>query len=351
MQKPSILFYSPLHSNSSTYFRAELPAKYLKSYGFPIVCTKQTTMSQIQEFDIIVFQKCITDNDYDLLKYANIHKKITVYDLDDDLANIPDWIGAQAVYKYIGHGVKRFARDSKYFIASTPGIVKRYGNEESKIIRNSVELGKLVRIPFSLRNFYDEEVPETVISKYKYRIGFWGSTSHIKEVEQLTPSLEALASDTNYCFLYVGTPPKYLFEKLRDRMYQIKPVGLENYINLLHSLNLDLVVAPLIDCEFNLSKSNIKLLEAFSIGVPVIASDIGEYRRTLQQCVLEQLPAGYWCSKFDKSWEDTIRSTLPKAKELGSNGYKFVSKHYNIATTHYQYAGFFSSIYTENVNE
>jgi O-antigen biosynthesis protein len=50
------------------------------------------------------------------------------------------------------------------------------------------------------------------------------------------------------------------------------------YYYLLSQINPDVSVVPLVDCDFNRAKSNIKLLEFANIGVPVICQDIEPYK-------------------------------------------------------------------------
>jgi glycosyltransferase involved in cell wall biosynthesis len=54
-----------------------------------------------------------------------------------------------------------------------------------------------------------------------------------------------------------------------------------NLVDYLHTLDFDIGIAPLAYNEFNKSKSDLKVLEYASLGIPVVASDFGPYADTV----------------------------------------------------------------------
>ena len=72
-------------------------------------------------------------------------------------------------------------------------------------------------------------------------------------------------------------PPK-LEELVKSKVIEHHPgTSILNYPEKLRSLDLNVMVAPCIDNEFNRCKSNIKWLEACALGIPLLASDIAAY--------------------------------------------------------------------------
>jgi len=60
-------------------------------------------------------------------------------------------------------------------------------------------------------------------------------------------------------------------------------VNIYNYPEVFAALNLNVVVAPLQDNEFNRCKSNIKWLECAALGIPLLAQDLNTYRNYMPE--------------------------------------------------------------------
>lgn len=88
----------------------------------------------------------------------------------------------------------------------------------------------------------------------------------------------------------------------------VEPVDFEKYFNKLANLQLDFALMPLLETEFNKSKSHHKLLQYGQMGVPAIVSDVLPYKEILA-------PEG--SSIFNKGYFPAIRykddETLLKA--------------------------------------
>lgn len=84
-------------------------------------------------------------------------------------------------------------------------------------------------------------------------------------------------------------------------------VPLLNYASMLENLQLQAIVAPIADIEFNRCKSFIKTMECAAIGVPLYASNYEPYKRVMPK---EQL--------FSSS--DDLKDKLMKLK-FGTGGY------------------------------
>lgn len=58
-----------------------------------------------------------------------------------------------------------------------------------------------------------------------------------------------------------------------------------NLVDYMHNLDFDIGIAPLAAHVFNRSKSDLKVLEYATVGIPVVASDYGPYRESVQHGV------------------------------------------------------------------
>jgi len=55
-----------------------------------------------------------------------------------------------------------------------------------------------------------------------------------------------------------------------------------NLVDYIKGLDFDIGIAPLLPNQFNRSKSDLKFLEYASLGIPVVASDVGPYNASIQ---------------------------------------------------------------------
>jgi hypothetical protein len=117
-----------------------------------------------------------------------------------------------------------------------------------------------------------------------------------------------IIKDTAKDFKWVlfGYCPPELEEMAKDQTIEFHPtVPILNYPLKLQSLELDLVVVPLLDNEFNRCKTNIKFLECCALGIPVLAQDMPVYSNYM-----------------DKRWlfrnGDDLREKLDKFKMMSA---------------------------------
>jgi hypothetical protein len=121
----------------------------------------------------------------------------------------------------------------------------------------------------------------------RLRIGFPCGFSHydikdmnngIDDFSHITDMIRETCSEFEWVFF--GQYPKCLFDLVIDKKITvINGSSFIHYLQFLRKLNIDMFVAPLIDNKFNQCKSNIKLLEGYAIGVPVIAQDMTTYNK------------------------------------------------------------------------
>ena len=89
----------------------------------------------------------------------------------------------------------------------------------------------------------------------------------------------------------------------------------------------DALLVPLEATEFNDAKSNIKFIEAASQGVPVIASPVEEFQRTIQHGV-----NGWLCSS-GQDWINTLQTLKNEpamSTRLGLRAYQTAMEEYSL---------------------
>lgn len=114
-------------------------------------------------------------------------------------------------------------------------------------------------------------------------------------------------------------------------------LDLEHYMN--HYSDAALSIAPLYKNNFNLYKSNLKILEAGCKKIPIIVSDYGPYR--FDNC------QGIKKCKTNKDWYSYVLYYLNNPEKLIEDGeklYDYVNKNYNLNTVNEQRIELFKTL-------
>jgi len=127
----------------------------------------------------------------------------------------------------------------------------------------------------------------------KIRVGWAGGGTHAGDLEILRPIIKALEDKVDWVFM--GMKP----DNVKCEFHPGVPF--EMYPEKLASLNLDLALVPLEINQFNECKSNLRLLEIGTCGVPIIATNIEPYRCGLPVTLVD--------NRF-KDWMNAIMSYI-----------------------------------------
>jgi len=112
---------------------------------------------------------------------------------------------------------------------------------------------------------------------------YMGTATHAPDLDMILPSLERLASEhpMSFRFTTIGlvqtTPDPPWMRRIPTPDRPEYPRFARWLRNQAHEF--DVGIAPLVDSEFNRLKSDIKFLEYTALGLPLIASSVGPYRR------------------------------------------------------------------------
>jgi glycosyltransferase involved in cell wall biosynthesis len=193
-----------------------------------------------------------------------------VWSLDDDMLAVPD--DNPAKLKDAELDLWYAARDlADVVLSSTPALTAAVGRPE-----------KTVTAP-NLMPVADYGVTEPAPHQpgEPLRVLWAGSKTHQGDLEQIEAAVDRLLRKWGWPaveFVFVGFAPGRLLRDWLIRGVHFNPgVGLGNYPQLLNSIRPHVVLAPLKPIPFNLSKSNIRVLEGFSLAAAVVASPVGEY--------------------------------------------------------------------------
>lgn len=183
-----------------------------------------------------------------------------------------------------------------------------------------------------LPNYLDMETWDLPIKKVNtsgtIRIGWAGSITHLRDLDMVAPVLRRIMSEyPKVELVLVGEPrARKLFEGYKvEVMYG---VPFEAWPAKLHSLRLDMGIAPLQATEFNKAKSNIKFLEYSIAKVP------GVYSKTVY-CTNKIEPNRGMIAYDMEQWYACLRNLIvsPALREdMRLSAYSFVRSWYDLET-------------------
>ncbi len=157
---------------------------------------------------------------------------------------------------------------------STPRLAKYFKKEtkaEVRVILNSLDK----------RLWYSNK--ESAMTKKPLRIIYMGTGSHDADFEMLRPSLRelAVAYPKSFELTLIGAVSKPVDEPWLKRLVQPPFMG-SLYLKFvpwfLEQGPFDIGLAPLVNSEFNRSKSDIKCLDYLAAGILPVVSDVEPYK-------------------------------------------------------------------------
>ena len=207
-----------------------------------------------------------------------------VLEYDDNLLNIPLKNGTRQHFPQKALKTFRKVIDSAdWLVVSTEPLAEAYSRFHSDI---RVALNRLA--PDQWGHLQSQRGVGA-----KIRIGWAGGSSHSGDLEILLPLIKALEGQVEWVFM--GMKP-------RNVRCEFHPgVPFDMYPEKLASLNLDLALVPLEANHFNECKSNLRLLEIGTCGVPIIATNLAPYRCGLPVTLVE--------NRF-KDWMNAIQAFI-----------------------------------------
>ena len=287
-------------------YRINYPLQVLSSEGAKVtvrdVSTSPHTMEEVLEADVIYCQRFTDPHLCKLLSDVRQAKGTKIiYDLDDALVCIPPASPAFNSFNpgtKIGQehlkGVEAFLELADTVIFSTRELQAVYSQYKHKsyIILNGLDLTLGTRVWDSVPEEYDgahldwkNEACKQGLGPLKdsLLLGVAGGKTHFHDWKLLSDSLERVTKESS-AFVGIQADPAVVDELLatywkniRHRVVTFKPETYEKYPVTLAKFNINL--APLQNNRFNLSKTNLRLIELGAWGVPYVASAVAPFQR------------------------------------------------------------------------
>jgi glycosyltransferase involved in cell wall biosynthesis len=289
--QPRVLIVGELSLPQCKKYRVDQKHDMIKALGWDctIVAWQDTdrVLSLLQSHSVVIFYRvpafdsvllCMQEaHDLGLPHYFELDDLI--FDLDDYAAN-PNLIGLdRPTAKALFDGAtlyRRALQRCRNVIASTPYLAERMqaaGGGSSACVENALD-SETLRVAAEVQSR-----PEDGRVRILYGSG---TRTHDADFAFIAPALLRVAEENpNVDIVLVGelTPPKSLLD-LGRQLQQLPACPYPEYLGLL--AQSDIAIAPLFPATFNEAKSNIKFLEAASVGVPAVCSPRSAFARAIR---------------------------------------------------------------------
>lgn len=277
---------------------------------------------EVQHCKIAVVQRQVSEqNRAAMIRLKQAGMKV-IYDLDDNIWNLPAANPGKKIFDQMRAGFEMCAKEAHLLTVSTRGLASaaKMGFNlpiEIFIVPNAIDFRLFQRKPL-------EREDGNII------IGWGGSNTHSEDLKDALSVLPEIMD--KYPHVYTefvgGVPDKITFLHNQTRYRHWVPVG--EYANRFASWGWDISMAPLTDHRFNKSKSNIKMLEAATMRIPCLVSDVQPYE---EFCALGGDDLRWLLCSTAKQWKDKLCTLInePERRDfIGNRMYEVAFEHYNI---------------------
>ncbi len=262
------ILYLPPHNDACAWYRCAVPGLELKKRGWHVDFTQKVNAEFLKQYDIIIFQRASNERALKWIEFCNSLKILTVGEIDDNLWHIHEKNPAYGVWTPERlTGLEKCLRAVHLITTTTPALA-----DYLKPINSNV-----IVLPNMLPSEY-WQVKQTESPDGKIVIGWAGSLSHWPDLELLKAAVPQILDEyANTEFHIAGLNSSPFPDHKRIKV--VEPVHGEDLALLLATFNIGLV--PLISGKFNDCKSDLKFIEYAMVGLPVVASKVDAYERTI----------------------------------------------------------------------
>lgn len=317
-----VLFYSTV-SVASAWYRCMMPSYAL---GQGSKCMSHVTTGKYTrgalDYDVVVFQIDHSPGAQQFAKSLKDAGKKIVYEIDDAFDCLEPW---HSSYASMGiperqESIRKMMGLADAVQVSTQWLADHYGDDcrRIEVIPNMIELSAWPTAPKTRQDGL-------------FKVIWAGSPSHSGDLAVAIPAL------TKFAMAHPDVRIVMFGQNLANT--EIPAGQLENlpwvdnfaeYPFKLAEVDADVSIAPLADVKFNYGKSNLRILQMWATGYPVIASAVGPYKDTIVHnldgilCQNEE----DWLIALERLY--TRRNELKELSSCGTESVKEFDVHPNI---------------------
>lgn len=272
-----VVGWYPASNDGCALYRMFMPhLHYPGSQYYLATPGTRLTLDMLHSVNVAVVQRQMTAGNLEAIKLIKAGGRKVIYDLDDNFWKVPKWNPAHTFFRQtdITNNMVPCMRLADVITVSTPYLGKvvnkraHIANAKIVVIENTIDFNLFGR---STR-FYESD---------RVVVGWAGTSTHSMDLDPAMNALSKVMKEHDFVDAEImggAVPPQLYPFKDTPRIKWHPWVAPKQYPATFSNLRWDLALAPLLKSEFNLSKSNIKMLEASTLGVPCLASDLENYR-------------------------------------------------------------------------
>lgn len=263
-------------------------------------------IDEMLESDIVCCQRMMTQANITFLKQMRAYGMRIIYDLDDNVWNIPLTNPAAGIFRRsdVLLGMENCAEWADVITVSTKPL-KKVVEKHWGHLRN-VASKKEIPVMICENRIDPMFYHPNPLPNEKVVIGWAGSNTHAGDLAEVWPALETILNQYPNVELHlVGHSAPFEHPNIKQGSW----VHISEFSFRLRQWNWDIFLAPLEEHKFNVSKSNIKMQEAGALKRPCLASWVKPYVDFVgdNQDLRYQLCSGtvQWLSRLRRLIEDT----------------------------------------------
>jgi glycosyltransferase involved in cell wall biosynthesis len=262
------------------------------------------------DIDAVIFSRPHHDSLLSAYKRMGIP---TIVDMDDDFHTIPE---NHPGYQVVGPGDPIWLMKLENCIYLADHVTVTTNELSNRLARFRDDPNSITVIPNGWSSSEPYWLSKRSVHKDKIVIGWGGTITHREDFQMcIKPIKRILKEHPNVMICIAGDYEIYRYfapapEKQRGMIpmvrYELYPLVLSTW---------DILIAPLLNTEFNRAKSDIKLVDACARGIPFVASDMPVYSNWDKGGILAS----------DDEWYDVLKRLVEDSelrKRLGQEGKK-----------------------------
>jgi glycosyltransferase involved in cell wall biosynthesis len=321
--KLRVVFAVPDETNGCTFYREVQPQSWLEKLGdlTPIHSDLSNYykigMALGDNFDAIVMSRP-SNNMAKLARDFIACGKIVIYETDDLLTDMPDFNPAR-MYINPSDWYTALIQRAHGRIVSTEQLAEALTvTANTYVVHNGID-----------PNVWPMRVPVQPESGKPVRIMWAGGCTHSGDLRIIVDPMRRIIKryGSKVVFIFVG----YLPEEFQDRtnsqcvapawqrhVQYAPPCTIWQWPGYLAKAGCHIALAPLVKHPFNESKSELKVLEAWALGMPIICSKVAPFLRAVTDGV-----DGYVVGDDVSEWEarlETLVLSPQKRLQMGMAG-------------------------------
>jgi glycosyltransferase involved in cell wall biosynthesis len=259
-------------TSGSGWWRMVVPARHMTIPGWACdVTSGQVPFENLLEYDTVFVQRVHDWESYYVLDKVRKSGRRLVYDLDDDIFNIPrDNPASKLITRDEQMAAMACMKLAHAVTTTTDYLAGRLGPE--------LKGTDLFVIPNALDPSDGWQEPGAGSPDGVKRIFWQGSATHAVDWDLCFGAIRRIMSERDDVRLVIlgFLPPQVAAEAsapmFKDRIEYLGFSAPETYYQLIHHVRAEVGIAPLGATPFNAAKSPIKFLEYSLMGLPTVAS-------------------------------------------------------------------------------